>query len=110
MSITVAHRPHRSVPWLPIVVVLAVAAAAVLIALMTVGSSGTTQATGGTQAGPAMYGQAPAALPTDAQATRKSARIPWAMTRGSAALAAPIPAPAKYARAPGQTGGGSSQR
>ncbi len=76
MSITVAHRPHRHVQWLPIVVVLVVVAAAVLIALLTVAQSPTTPATGGTASLAAGIAAQPPAAP--APATRKYARAPWA--------------------------------
>lgn len=57
MSITVAHRPHIQISWLPIVVVLVVAAA-VLVAVMAIQADTTTSTTttiqaAGTQAAPA---------------------------------------------------------
>ena len=104
MSITVAHRHHVRVPWLPIIVVLAIAVTAVLIALLTVGSSGTTPATNGTQAlDTAIYGEAQAAAPWAVPASPKYCRAPRA-TGSASALALPAPAAAKYCRAPWAAG------
>jgi hypothetical protein len=110
MSITVAHRPHRHVPWLPMVVVLAVVAAAVLIALLTIGSSRTTPATSGTQALGADGGAQVPAAALPAPAPLKYARAPWEPAGGSTALAAAGPAPVKYVRAPWTGGGGTPHK
>lgn len=108
MSITVAHRPHGRVPWLLIVVLLAIAATATVVVLLTVGSSGTSPATGGAQTlDAAVTQQAPAAVPAAPAASRKYCRAPWA-TRAALAVVLPAPATAKYCRAPWAAGGAES--
>lgn len=109
MSITVARRPHRHVPWLPMVVMLAVVAAAVLIALLTVGQPQTTPATSGTRVVAAGTAAQPSAAAAPAPATRKYARAPGAAGAPSP-LAFPAPPLRKSARTPWVTGGGSPDR
>jgi hypothetical protein len=94
MSLTVANGPHVRAPWLPIAVVLAIAAAAMVIVLLTVGSSGTTPATSGAPAPPAL-------------APPRYTRDPWA-TVAAPAIALPSPADAEYCRAPRATSGSGS--
>ena len=42
MNTTIAHRPHVQVPWLPIIVVLAIAAAAALVVALGIQVATTT--------------------------------------------------------------------
>jgi hypothetical protein len=99
MSVTIAHRPHVQVPWLPIIVVLAIAVAAALVVVLSIPTSTTTPAatstetlnTAGAPVGTAgvprdrspvvraiVFGEMPAAAPAGEPAPlRKSAHTPW---------------------------------
>ena len=99
MSVTVTHRPHVHVPWLPVIVLLAIAVAAVLVVALIVESSETTSAgtgaqdfgaTGTSVATPDLpknrspvvrafiLGGAPAAAAEASTPPRKYCRAPWA--------------------------------
>jgi hypothetical protein len=99
MSVAIAHRPHVPVPWLPVIVVLAIAAAVVLVVALTMDASTTSPSGTSVQAleeaGPPaappdlpknrspvaraiVLGELPATAPAEALAPlHKSSRTPW---------------------------------
>jgi len=104
MSVTIAQRPHAQVPWLPIIVVLAIAVAAALVVALSIPASTTTPAatfveTLGTTGASVtadvprdrspivraiVSGDMPATAPAEAPAPlRKSSHAPWLAGEGA---------------------------
>jgi hypothetical protein len=102
MNVTVTHRPHAPLPWLSIVLVLAIAAAAVLAAALIVAAAGTDEVAIGTQ----YLGTAGTSASSLDVSRNESAVVRSFIagdTTGGASVAAPPESPTaqgKYCRAP----------
>jgi hypothetical protein len=108
MSVTIAHRPHVQVPWLPIIAVLAIAAAAAfaLVLILSIQPSTTTPA-----AAPAATVSTAGASAWTAAEPRKRPSVARAIVSGEmpATARAETPVPLRKSNhMPGLFGGGAS--